>query len=430
MQLNSSDQFYFYQSSIGRLEKLVMKYVLTDITPTPGFVTNAFGVKVNPKHLPLVVGDREGVEAPPIPANWHADLAEFGAALRALDLARKKFTVVELGCGWGCWLNITGVVARQKGLDVTLIGVEGDPGHVQFAHEALTENGFNSGDYVVHHGIASWQEGHALFPIQEHSGVSWGLEARFNVSDDELVGLLETGKYMHLRQIPLSSLLPQDCDHIDLVHVDIQGAEIPLIPASMEFLNEKVAMVLIGTHSKQIEAALFDSFLSFGWVLEVERPAVLSVGRKLHTKVDGVQLWRNPRLLHDSNLPLCDPEDYAGNLDVKSIPESVSADQKFSVEVIISNISQKNWNGFGECPIHISYHWRSDSGEIIIFDGIRTNLANNFIALNSNVSQMVDVVAPASIGIFSLELTLVHEANIWFETADFDSCIIKIQVCE
>jgi hypothetical protein len=40
------------------------------------------------------------VEGIPIPANWHADIAEWAAALRAVELAEETFTVVELGCGW------------------------------------------------------------------------------------------------------------------------------------------------------------------------------------------------------------------------------------------------------------------------------------------------------------------------------------------
>lgn len=166
---------------------------------------------------------------PPIPANWHADLAEFGAALRAVDLAKDKYTVVELGCGWGCWMNITGVVAKRKGLDVMLIGVEGDAGHVEFAKEALRTNGFDEDEYVIHHGIASGQSGHALFPIQDQSGVNWGLEAYFDVADDKSTELMNTGKYMRLRQLPLSTLLPAGRDRIALLHIDIQGAEIPLI---------------------------------------------------------------------------------------------------------------------------------------------------------------------------------------------------------
>jgi hypothetical protein len=93
-----------------------------NLQPTDGYFTNAFGVLIDPKFFPTILKGREGtVEEISIPANWHADIAEFGAALRAVELAHNSFTMIELGCGWGCWMNITGLTAKRKGLNVHLI---------------------------------------------------------------------------------------------------------------------------------------------------------------------------------------------------------------------------------------------------------------------------------------------------------------------
>ena len=56
--------------------------------------------------------------------------------------------------------------------------------------------------------------------------------------------------------------------------------------------------ILIGTHSREIEGRLFEYLLGAGWLLEMERPALLTLhaGAPIVT-VDGVQGWRNPRLL-------------------------------------------------------------------------------------------------------------------------------------
>jgi len=305
--LDHPEGYYFYNSSIGDVSQLLHKYALAGLVPTPGMVTNAFGVKINPTHLPEVLAGREGLERLPIPANWHADLAEFGAALRAVDLARETFTAVELGCGWACWLNISGVVARGRGLAVRLVGVEADEGHVRFANESLIENGFSSREFSIHHGIASSREGYALFPKQEVAGFNWGLEALFDLSPQRMKELEASGQYARVQQIPLSALLPEGRNRIDLLHVDIQGAEVPLIPASIEFLNERVAFTLVGTHSRQIEGTLFETFLKAGWALELERPASLIIGRSPRPIVDGVQLWRNPSLVPDDLLPAVPP---------------------------------------------------------------------------------------------------------------------------
>jgi hypothetical protein len=124
-------------------------------------------VRIDPKFSPVILQGRAGeVEGIPIPANWHADVAEWGAALRAVDLARGTFTVIELGCGWGCWMNNTGVAARRTGLDVHLIGVEGDEGHVAFAKMACSANGFAPCQVTLHRGVAAPTGGIACFPAR------------------------------------------------------------------------------------------------------------------------------------------------------------------------------------------------------------------------------------------------------------------------
>src|SRR5678816_4489395 len=85
---------------------LMWKYAVPDLKPRPGLVVNYLGVAVDPKFLPLVLEGMAGeVQPVPIPANWHADIAEWGAVLRSIDLAKDSFTMAELGCGWGCWIN-------------------------------------------------------------------------------------------------------------------------------------------------------------------------------------------------------------------------------------------------------------------------------------------------------------------------------------
>jgi hypothetical protein len=91
--------------------------------------------------LPNPTGPISPNVAPTMASSRHAHISEWGAALRAVDLARDRFTAIELGCGWGCWMNNTGVAVRRAGRDVRLIGVEGDAVHIAFAHEATAANG-------------------------------------------------------------------------------------------------------------------------------------------------------------------------------------------------------------------------------------------------------------------------------------------------
>lgn len=420
--LNMQDGFYFYNAVIDP-GRLIRKFAATNPAPNPGFITNAFGVIVDPKFFPGLLKGREGeVEPLPIPANWHADMAEFGAALRSVDLARNTFTMIELGCGWGCWMNNTGVAAKKKGLSVNLIGVEGDPGHVAFATEALTANGFRPGEYTIHHGIAASTAGKALFPLQEHSGASWGLEPLFDVSDADSEALLKGGKYMSLQQHVLNDIA-RDLERVDLLHVDIQGGEQTLIPSAMPFLCEKVAYLFIGTHSRQIEGLMMDCLLKAGWILEIERPAIISAGARPGIVVDGVQGWRNPRLL-----PTVDIADTHGSLTLPGNTREVRTDENFSVMVRISNQSPTDWQSIGETPVRVSYHWFTDDGSLAIAEGIRTSLAETLICAGETKEQEVNVMAPPSPGIYTLELTLVQEGIRWFKFPEFHTGSVRMAV--
>jgi hypothetical protein len=252
-------------------------------------------VRIDPKFSPVILQGRAGeVEGIPIPANWHADVAEWGAALRAVDLARGTFTVIELGCGWGCWMNNTGVAARRAGLNVHLIGVEGDEGHVAFAKMACAANGFEPHQVTLHRGIAAPTGGIALFPRQVQAGEQWGLEPLFAVTEQQRHSAVESGRYDELPMIALDEVAAPH-PRIDLLHIDIQGGESDFIAGCLPVISEKVVYLLIGTHSRQIEGRIMETLLQIGWKLEIERPAIFSLQAGIpQITVDGVQGWRNP----------------------------------------------------------------------------------------------------------------------------------------
>ena len=292
-----TEQFFRYRASFDPQEAM-RRHALPDPAPRPGFLVNFLGVAIDPKFFPTILDGKAGqVEGIPIPANWHADIAEWGAALRAVDLARGAFTVVELGCGWGCWLNNTGVAARRAGLDVRLVGVEGDEGHIGFAREATAANGFLPSQVELHRGVAAATAGVALFPKQEKAGAAWGLEPVFGATEAQRRDAVRSGDHDEVPMVALADLAAPHA-RIDLLHVDIQGGEADLVAGTLDTLRAKVAYLLVGTHSRRIEDRLRDTLLPAGWLLEIERPAILGPGDAL--LVDGVQGWRNPALLPEA----------------------------------------------------------------------------------------------------------------------------------
>ena len=303
--------FYHYNTCFDPIA-VTRRHAVPDLQPQPGYVTNCLGVLIDPKFLPGALRGREGtVEGLPIPHNWHADIAEWGTALRAVDLARGRFmmlgrerftmpargrfTMIELGCGWGCWMSITGAAARRVGLQVHLIGVEADAVHIGFARETMAANGFQPDQVALHQGIAAAVPGIALFPRKADG--SWGSEPVLGADAAAQAEARRTGSHDALRVIALRDLAGPH-SRIDLLHVDIQGGEAGLLAGSLDVLRDKVAYLLIGTHSRETEGELFAMLLGAGWRLEIERPALLAMEPEGPVVVvDGVQGWRNPWLL-------------------------------------------------------------------------------------------------------------------------------------
>jgi hypothetical protein len=295
--------FFHYHASFDP-QAVMRHHAAAGLQPYPSYLTNFLGVRIDPKFFPDLLDGRAGeVEGVPIPANWHSDIAEWGAALRAVDLAGARFTAIELGCGWGCWINNTGVAARRSGREVHLIGVEGDAGHLGFAREACAANGFAPEQVTLLHGIAAPAAGVALFPRQAQAGVQWGLEPVFGATEAQITEAVASGGYEALPMLALGDIAAAHA-RIDLLHIDIQGGEAAFIAGCLPVMHEKVAYLLVGTHSRQLDGQVMELMLAAGWRLEIERPAMFTLldGRPL-IWVDGVQGWRNPALERPARTP-------------------------------------------------------------------------------------------------------------------------------
>jgi hypothetical protein len=286
--------FYHYRSSFDA-EATIRRHAVPGLVPTPGFVTNFLGVRVDPAFVPEALAGKAGtVEPVPIPANWHADIAEWAAALRAVELAGDTFAMVELGCGWGCWMTNTGAAARRARKRLRLTGVEGDAGHVAFARAALATNGFGDAEARVVHGIAAATAGRALWPRQDVPGAAWDLAPVLTPSAAQLAEAEASGTHQVLDVVGLEELLDGP---VDLLHVDIQGGEADLVESCAAMLAAGVRYLVIGTHGRDLEGRLITRLADDGWRLEMERPAILTLdGVVPAVAIDGVQGWRNTAL--------------------------------------------------------------------------------------------------------------------------------------
>jgi FkbM family methyltransferase len=262
----------------------------------PGYWYDFLGVRTRCDYLPpsysVLSGTVEGTpgtERAPI-----HDVAEWMGTLRSVVEARSRgrLVVVELGAGWGPWLVGAARAARHLGIhEVKLVGVEGSESHVAFMLQHFQDNGLDPGAHLIIRGVVGAQDGIARFPKLPDPSADWGAVANF----DRTSGANE---FEEVRCVALSTLLKQ-LPIVDLIHCDVQGAELEVFMGNETILTSSVRRVIVGTHSRRIEAELLDFFSNAGWRLEEEEVCRLlqhAGPGPLGSTRDGYQVWRNPQI--------------------------------------------------------------------------------------------------------------------------------------
>src|SRR5262249_4446176 len=90
----------------------------------------------------------------------------------------------------------------------------------------------------------------------------------------------------------------------DLVHLDLQGWEAEVCGEAIDVMDQRVHRLGVGLHSRRLEGEVLALFYSRGWVVGNEKPTPFvyePAGPTVEnmTVLDGIQVWRNPRLGRD-----------------------------------------------------------------------------------------------------------------------------------
>lgn len=219
--------------------------------------------------------------------------------------ARDSFTVMELGAGYGPWLVRSYLAFRRfSQAPVHLIGVEGDFNHYTWMREHFHNNCIDPDKHALHHACASTKPSTVAFFQSDDPRGDYGQRIYFEFGqfkEDERGGVIEkSGKKMQkIRALSLAELT-EGVNQVDLVHMDIQGAEYGVLKAGIDALNKKVARVIIGAHSEEIERQLRELLKAEGWVNRYDfgrRSKVDTEWGSIEFR-DGCQAWVNPRLVN------------------------------------------------------------------------------------------------------------------------------------
>jgi hypothetical protein len=115
---------------------------------------------------------------------------------------------------------------------------------------------------------------------------------------------------------------------------------------------------------------------------------------------------------------------HAIELDCEMSALEARCKQGLTVSVRIRSCFERRLASLPPHPIHVSYHWRSRTGEMLVQDGVRTKI---FPPMTPGSEHLVDahVITPEEPGQHILEMTMVQEGVCWFENArpDFSHSI-------
>ena len=117
-----------------------------------------------------------------------------------------------------------------------------------------------------------------------------------------------------------------------------------------------------------------------------------------------------------------------GNMMAVTSVASMVPGEQASIDVTIVNRSEQVWVGDSFRPINLCYHWLNDSGEMLVFDGVRTSLPVGGVDPGQALAAEMLVEAPRDAGTYILVLTLVQELVGWFEDKGFEPARLTIEV--
>ena len=286
--------------------------VFDAFTPYGGDPDGAVVCALGSRTRPHVIG-----AAPPAPGPvqtaWPAPCEEYFEwidLLEAVCAARGRFTMIELGAGFGRWTARGALAARSRGITRLALGLaEAEPQHALWLRQHMADNGIGPEEYRLYEAAVGDRDGEVDFYVStpDVEGLWYGQ----SVCGDNLNGLPQVGTYFgrpvvqtptgerlaRTPQISLGAILA-DYDLIDFADLDLQGAEADAIASALEPLTAKVRRLHIGTHGAQIEARLRRLLGGAGWQCLRDYPCQsendTDYGRHLFN--DGVQTWINPRL--------------------------------------------------------------------------------------------------------------------------------------
>lgn len=284
----------------------VFSYVPTlNVEPEAGFIKNFIGVKSRTADMWTQTHYLDNtVQAPPVPYDLFEG-AEWVAVLKAMLSTGNSCRMMEVGAGWGPWVLNCAKLCELLGVsDYKVYGYEADPGRYELMLRHFADNGIPQEKFVAEQAAMGAVGGSARWPkIYDAPNAGGARPVRSGGDEQNDLNYMGECDWIDVRIDSMHDALQRE-PLWDLVHIDIQGWELDVCQKTIGTLEERVACVVIGTHSRKIEGDLTELFNLRGWVLEHEKPckyqwAPNTPSLEKITTLDGLLAWRNPKLRTD-----------------------------------------------------------------------------------------------------------------------------------
>ena len=233
--------------------------------------------------------------------------------LESVKQAKNKYVFIELGAGYGLWtVRAERAIKRLNPIPFHAVAVEAEPTHFEYLKQHFYDNGLNPCDHRLIRAAVWLKRGLEKFYIGNASGwygqaiaQSGSLHslrqwtAAFLHTVFYRLGLIQASRQRVtlVRSITLCDVL-SECQYVDLLDMDIQGAELDVIARDIKVLNDKVRRIHIGTHNSIVEKGLRHIFSDNGW-LNIWDYQFNNTNETPYGSIfflDGVQTWVNPAL--------------------------------------------------------------------------------------------------------------------------------------
>jgi FkbM family methyltransferase len=259
----------------------------------PEFDDAAKGLKASGRSA-LYDGD------PTYPYKNSEDYFEWIDLLTAIDRADAQFTMIEIGAGYGRWIaNAAAALRRRRNkppVRQKFVGIESDKARFEMLVRNCANNKIAESELQLIRSACTSDDSPAFMRVSDDYGAAVRTDSKIaaRFASQQAGQVSPSGYIENVPTLHLNSLLQETIDFVDM---DIQGAELDVVPSCIDALDEFVKMIHIGTHSPEVDARLPHIFKQHGW----RARRIFACGAVNQTPygtfpfIDGMQSWENPR---------------------------------------------------------------------------------------------------------------------------------------